>query len=104
MPEIGQIMLICIVNTSQVFWLVLMDTQKQISMGNIIVLGVAKINVSNLQLLSFMESRRITDVKKQQLLRFKESKQMTNVKKQQLLSFKDSRKMRNAKLTENKAK
>ncbi len=81
-----------------------MDIQKQIRMGIIIVLGVAKINVSNLQLLSFMESRQITNIKKQQLLSFKESKQMTNVKKQQLLSFKDSRKMSNVKLTENKAK
>ena len=63
-----------------------MDTQQQMRMV-IILLGVAKINVSNLQLLSFMESR-----------------QIANIKKQQLLSFKDSRKMSNVKLTENKAR
>jgi hypothetical protein len=65
MIEIKMIQLVCLDNTGQVNWLVLMDTQQRIVMmiflmilmmisKVIFLLEVAKITISKLRLLSFM--------------------------------------------------
>ena len=55
MTEIIKIQLICIVYSGQVYWLVLMDTHQEISMVNIILMGVSKNPVSKQQPSNFME-------------------------------------------------
>ena len=54
MTEMIKIVLVCLVQSGQVYWLVLMDTQKK-SMVIIVLLGVTNMTVSKLQPLSFME-------------------------------------------------
>ena len=54
------IMLNCLVHAGQAYWLVLMDTQRNM-MVVVIVLKVVKMEISKQQPLSFMEWRQISD-------------------------------------------
>ncbi len=51
--EINKIMFACIIDTGQVYWLVLMDNQQHMMM--VVALLVAKMIISEQQRLSFME-------------------------------------------------